>query len=84
MIVLILMDCPRDYEFSKRNKMLIKEEKDAEKIHCTQCGDEIESGHYSIRGGDEIYCDDGCLSHNYDEETYRKMYEDDEAYYTEI
>jgi len=55
------------------------------KRHCTQCSKPIKEGSfYVVHDGEEHYCSDDCLTHNYSGETYLKMYENDEAYYTEI
>lgn len=76
---MILMDSPQDDEFARRNPMVMKQEE--EKLNCSQCGDEIYSGHFTINETDEIYCDEECLLHNYSEETYEEMNEKGKADY---
>lgn len=49
---------------------------------CSECAKPMYQG-YCINDGCEYYCCDECLHANYTDEEYNKMYNSDDAYYTE-
>ena len=49
---------------------------------CSECGELMIDG-YCISDGFEYFCSDECLYKNYSKEEYDKMYEEDDAYWTQ-
>ena len=50
---------------------------------CTNCGKLMFDG-YVVNDGDEYYCSDTCFDEEIGMENLYKMYEDEEAYYTQF
>lgn len=67
---------------TEQNRLLTRalHEDDFEYRVCDVCGNIMDSGFVV---GDEYYCSRECLEMKYEWDEYLKMYEEDEAYYTE-
>lgn len=49
---------------------------------CEKCGKAMEDG-FVFGDGTAYYCSEECLHQDYTDEEYQKLYEEDEAFYTE-
>lgn len=49
---------------------------------CTVCGRKMKQG-YVVGDGLEYFCGDNCLRQIYSADEYKKMYINDQAYWTE-
>lgn len=49
---------------------------------CNKCSKCLNSGYY-IRNNKTYYCSDECLAKDYTDEEYDRMYDNDEAYWTD-
>ena len=49
---------------------------------CTVCGRKMKQG-YVVGDGLEYFCGDNCLKQIYSADEYKKMYINDQAYWTE-
>lgn len=88
MIISDIMEwCQNDMEYLQEliqelQNIVDNNNNDDEKRQCSECKKEIKKG-FCMNDGLEYYCSEKCLCKHYTKEEYNKMYENNEAYYTE-